>query len=137
MNLKLVGSMYGKSSIEIAHSVFIRYQTWPPQAILISDWSISKKSSPLVKPLGQINRNLVRSTYGRSSIKIAHRPDPLTNMAATGNSCNRNYSDILAANNRVCHNVRHENITLWSSSCNRNYSAILATLQITSYALGV
>jgi hypothetical protein len=30
-----------------------------------------KKSSPL-KPLGQMNRNLVGSIYGRSSIKIAH-----------------------------------------------------------------
>jgi hypothetical protein len=30
-----------------------------------------KKYSPL-KPLGQINRNMVRSIYGRSSIKIAH-----------------------------------------------------------------
>jgi hypothetical protein len=43
------------------------------------------KSSPL-KPLSQMNRNLVGSIYGRSSIKIAH-PDPLTNMSATGNSC--------------------------------------------------
>jgi hypothetical protein len=32
----------------------------PPQAILVSDWSISNKSSPL-KPLGQMNRNLVGS----------------------------------------------------------------------------
>jgi hypothetical protein len=29
------------------------------------------KSSPL-KPLGQMNQNLVGSIYGRSSIKIAH-----------------------------------------------------------------
>jgi hypothetical protein len=29
------------------------------------------KSSP-PKPLGQMNRNLVGSIYGRSSIKIAH-----------------------------------------------------------------
>jgi hypothetical protein len=29
------------------------------------------KSSPL-KPLGQMNRNLVGSIYGRSSLKIAH-----------------------------------------------------------------
>jgi hypothetical protein len=29
------------------------------------------KSSPL-KPLGQMNRNLVGTIYGRSSIKIAH-----------------------------------------------------------------
>jgi hypothetical protein len=24
-------------------------ETWPPQAILVSDWLISKKSSPLLK----------------------------------------------------------------------------------------
>jgi hypothetical protein len=35
------------SSIKIAHFVPIRLQTWPPQAILVSDWLISKKSSPL------------------------------------------------------------------------------------------
>ena len=38
---------------------------------LVSDWSISKKSSPL-KTLGQMNQNLVGSIYGRSSIKNAH-----------------------------------------------------------------
>jgi hypothetical protein len=40
-------------------------------AILVSDWLISKKSSPL-KPLGQMNRNLVGSIPGRSSINNAH-----------------------------------------------------------------
>jgi hypothetical protein len=40
----------------------IHYQTWPPQAIHVSDWSISKKSSPL-KLLSQMNRNLVGSIY--------------------------------------------------------------------------
>ena len=54
-----------------AHLVSIRLQTWPPRTILVSDWLISKKSSPL-KPLGQMNRNLVGSIYGRSCIKIAH-----------------------------------------------------------------
>jgi hypothetical protein len=49
----------------------IHYQTWPPQAILVSDWPIFKKSSPL-KLLDQMNRNLVGSIYGRSSIKIAN-----------------------------------------------------------------
>jgi hypothetical protein len=43
----------------------------PPQAILVSDWLISKKLSPL-KPLGQMNRNLVGTILGRSSIKIAY-----------------------------------------------------------------
>jgi hypothetical protein len=51
-------------------------QTWWPLAILVFDWSISKKSSSL-KPLGQMNRNLVGSTYGRFCIKLsflkAHR----------------------------------------------------------------
>jgi hypothetical protein len=59
------------SSIKNAHFVPIRYQTWPPQAILVSDWLIPKKSSPL-KSLGQMKRNLVGNILGRSSIKNAH-----------------------------------------------------------------
>jgi hypothetical protein len=39
-----------------------------PQAILVSDWLISKKSSSL-KPLCQMNQNLVGNIPGRSSIK--------------------------------------------------------------------
>jgi hypothetical protein len=54
MNQNLVGSILGRSSIKIAHLVPIHYQTWPPQAILVSDWLISKKSFPL-KPLSQMN----------------------------------------------------------------------------------
>jgi hypothetical protein len=30
--------------MKIAHFVLIGYQTWPRHAILVSDWSISKKS---------------------------------------------------------------------------------------------
>jgi hypothetical protein len=71
MNRNLVGSIIRRSSIKIAHLVPIRLQTWPPQTILVSDWLISKKYSPL-KLLGQMNRNLVGSILGRSSIKIAH-----------------------------------------------------------------
>jgi hypothetical protein len=54
MNQNLVGSILGRSSIKIAHLVSIRLQTWPPQAILVFDWLISKQSSPL-KPLSQMN----------------------------------------------------------------------------------
>ena len=57
MNRNLVGSIYGKSSVTIADFVSIRLQTWPPQTILVSDWLINKKSSPL-KPLCQMNQNL-------------------------------------------------------------------------------
>jgi hypothetical protein len=42
-----------------------------PQAILVSDWLISKKSSPL-KQLGQMDRNVVGSIYGRFSMGIVH-----------------------------------------------------------------
>jgi hypothetical protein len=65
MNRNLVGSLYGRSSIEIAHFVPMRKQTWPPQAILVPGWSISKKSSPL-KPSSQMNQHLVGSTYESS-----------------------------------------------------------------------
>ena len=67
--MNLVGSIYGGSSIKIAHFVPIRYQTWPPQIILVSDWLISKKSSPLT-PLSLMNWKLVWSIYGRSSIRL-------------------------------------------------------------------
>ena len=42
MNRNLVESIYGRFSITIAHFVRIHLQTWPPQAILVSDWLISK-----------------------------------------------------------------------------------------------
>jgi hypothetical protein len=71
MNRNLVGSIYGRASIEIAHFVPIQLQTWQPQAILVSDWLISRKSFPL-KQLGQMNRSLVGIIYGRSSIEIAN-----------------------------------------------------------------
>jgi hypothetical protein len=38
----LVGSIYGRHSLKSAHFVMIHYQTWPPQAILVSDWPIKK-----------------------------------------------------------------------------------------------
>jgi hypothetical protein len=47
MSRNLVRSIYGRSPLKIAYFVTIRYQTWPPQTILVSDWLISKKSSPL------------------------------------------------------------------------------------------
>ena len=85
MNRNGIGSIYWRSSIKIAHFFTIRLQIWPPQAILVSHWSISKKSSPL-KPLCQMNRNLVASIYGRFCIKFPqhkvkgeqHRLSPLS-----------------------------------------------------------
>jgi hypothetical protein len=39
--------------------------------ILVSNWLITKKSSPL-KPLGQMNQHLGGNILGRSSMKMAH-----------------------------------------------------------------
>jgi len=43
MDQSLVGSSDKRPSIKIAPFVSIRKQTFPPQAILVSDWSVSKK----------------------------------------------------------------------------------------------
>ena len=49
----------------------IRQQTWPPWAILSSDWLNFQKFSP-IKPLGQMEANLAESIYGRSYTKFVH-----------------------------------------------------------------
>jgi purine-cytosine permease-like protein len=50
MNRNLVGSINGMFAMKIANFFFsIGYQTWPPQAILFSDWLISKKIFSSVK----------------------------------------------------------------------------------------
>jgi hypothetical protein len=56
MSRNLVGNIYGRFSIN-ANFGSIRLQTWPPQAILVFDWSMSKKS-PTLKPLSQMNQRI-------------------------------------------------------------------------------
>jgi hypothetical protein len=72
MNWNLVGSIYGRFSLKSAHFVMIHYQTWPPQAILVSDWPIFKNLLLWkLKPLGQINQNLVGSIFTKLDHMIA------------------------------------------------------------------
>jgi hypothetical protein len=54
MDRNLVESILGRPFIKGDHLVPIRLQTWPPQAILISDWLFSKKifSSEAALPNG-------------------------------------------------------------------------------------
>jgi hypothetical protein len=70
-NLAEAESIYIWSSIKFLHFVPFCQQIWPPRAILVSDWLMLKKSSPL-KLLGQIEPNLAGSIYVRSSIKPLH-----------------------------------------------------------------
>ena len=71
MEPNLAESIYIKSSIKCLHFVPLRQQIWPPRAILVSDWLMLKKSSPL-KLLDQIEQNLAGSIYVRSAIKLLH-----------------------------------------------------------------
>jgi hypothetical protein len=61
----LAGSIYVRYSIKLLHMVPFGQQTWPPRAIIFSDWLLLKKSSPL-KLLGQMEPNLAGSIYSQS-----------------------------------------------------------------------
>jgi hypothetical protein len=71
MEPNLAESIYIRSSLKFLHFVPFRQQIWPPRAILVSDWLILKKSSPL-KLLGQLEPKLAGRIYVRSSIKLLH-----------------------------------------------------------------
>jgi hypothetical protein len=66
MEPNLAESIYVRSSIKCLHFVPFRQQIWLPRAILVSDWLLLKKSSPL-KLLGQKEPNLEGSIYVRFS----------------------------------------------------------------------
>ena len=87
MNQNLVGSILGRFSIKFAHLVPIHWQTWPPQAILVFDWLISKKillwnAFPNEMKFGR--KHLWKVLYKDCSFCPDHWQ---TCMAATGNSC--------------------------------------------------
>ena len=71
MKPNFTGSICGRSFTKFPHFVPIGLQIWPPQAILVSDWLIFQKSSPL-KPHGQMEPNFTGSIYGRSFTKFPH-----------------------------------------------------------------
>ena len=71
MEPNLAGSIYVRSSIKFLRFIPFGQQLWLPRAILVSDWLMLTKFSPL-KLLGQIKPNLAGSIYVRSSIKLLH-----------------------------------------------------------------
>jgi hypothetical protein len=68
MNRNLVGSIYGMSSLKIAYFIPIRYQTLPPQTILVSDWLIYQVSVHLAKRFQR--RRFLK--IGHSETRIAY-----------------------------------------------------------------
>ena len=71
MEPNLAESIYIRSSIKFLHFVPFRQQIWPPRAILVADWLMLNKYSPL-KLLGQMEPNLTGNIFVRSSIKFLH-----------------------------------------------------------------
>jgi hypothetical protein len=71
MEPNLARSIYVRSSIKFLRFVPFGQQIWLPRAILVSDWLMLNKSSPL-KLLRQIKPNFAGSIYVRSSIKPLH-----------------------------------------------------------------
>jgi hypothetical protein len=71
MEPNLAGSIYVRSCIKFLRFVPFGQQIWLPRTILVSDWLLLNKSSPL-KLLGQIKPNLAGSIYVRSSINLLH-----------------------------------------------------------------
>jgi hypothetical protein len=66
---KIGSSIYVRSSIKFLRLIPFGQQIWLPRAILVSDWLMLNKSSPL-KHLGQIKPILAGSINVRSSIKL-------------------------------------------------------------------
>jgi hypothetical protein len=91
MNRSLVGSIYGRSSIKIVHFVPIHLQTWPPQAILVSDWLISKNlllcyRGPPIDASYQVSVHLAKRFQRRRIIKIRQSE---TRVTFGGHVCQR------------------------------------------------
>jgi hypothetical protein len=87
MDRDKMSNLYKGPSIDASYQVSVHLAKRFQRAILVSDWLISKKifSSETAFPneLRFGRKHLWKVLYSDCSF----HPDPLTNMAATGNSC--------------------------------------------------
>ena len=85
MNQNWVESTYGRLSIKIANFVLFRYETWPPQTILVSDWLSYKQIFSSENDWPNEANLLMKHLWKIFYKDYSFRPDPFTNMVVTGN----------------------------------------------------
>ena len=132
MEPNLVESIYIRSSIKFLPFVPFSQQIWPPRAILVSDWLMLKKSSPL-KLLDQMEPNLAGSIYVRSSIKhlvpfgqqtwpLLLKIEHMVKLHVFGN------------NSKTVNNIRNLTVVKMISTARSNYPEILKKSEYLSWS---
>jgi hypothetical protein len=72
MDWDKLSNLYREPSIDASYQVSVHMAKWFQRRFLEIEQSETRLACSPLKPLGQMNRNLVGSIYGRSSIKIGH-----------------------------------------------------------------
>jgi hypothetical protein len=72
--------------MKVAHFVMIDLQTWPPQTILVSDWSICKKNFSSETAFPNKSKFRRKNLWMVLYTDCSSYPDPVKTMATTGNS---------------------------------------------------
>jgi hypothetical protein len=80
----MVGCIYGRSSVKIAHFVLIHSQIWPPQAIFVSEEMSNIYRGPSIDASYHASDNLAKRFKRRRFLEIDQSE---TRIACGGHVC--------------------------------------------------